>query len=85
MSAYDVAVANNFVGTEVEWLATLKGPQGDKGDPGIQGPAGDPWSTTGTCTINGVTGAITMLDLNTVNTDFAAGTNVATCVITPAP
>lgn len=30
-SAYQVAVANGFVGTETEWLASLKG---EKGDPG---------------------------------------------------
>lgn len=38
-SAYDVAVANGFVGTEAEWLASLEGPQGEQG---IQGPQGDP-------------------------------------------
>ncbi|GGS96998.1 collagen-like triple helix repeat-containing protein [Streptomyces violaceus] len=34
-SAYQVAVAEGFAGTEEEWLATLVGPQGD---PGPQGP-----------------------------------------------
>lgn len=33
-SAYAVAVDNGFVGTEAEWLASLVGPQGPKGDPG---------------------------------------------------
>ena len=36
-SAYQVAVSQGFVGTEEEWLASLKGPQGDQG---IQGPQG---------------------------------------------
>jgi hypothetical protein len=27
-SAYDIAVDNGFEGTEQEWLASLKGPQG---------------------------------------------------------
>ena len=36
-SAYQVAVSQGFVGTEEEWLASLKGPQGDQG---IQGPVG---------------------------------------------
>lgn len=36
-SAYRVAVANGFVGTEVEWLASLVGPEGPEGP---QGPAG---------------------------------------------
>lgn len=40
MSAYDVAVANGFVGTEQEWLASLKGEDGAQGVQGIQGPAG---------------------------------------------
>lgn len=45
-SAYDVAVANGFVGTEAQWLASLEGDQGiqglkgDKGDTGDVGPAG---------------------------------------------
>jgi len=29
LSAYEVAVENGFVGTEAEWLASLKGPKGD--------------------------------------------------------
>lgn len=42
-SAYEVAVDNGFIGTEQEWLASLKGDtglQGPKGDTGAQGPAG---------------------------------------------
>ncbi|AHB12067.1 tail assembly protein [Xylella phage Sano] len=39
LSAYQVAVANGFAGTQAEWLASLKGA---KGDPGIQGPPGIP-------------------------------------------
>lgn len=45
-SAYEVAVKNGFVGTEEEWLESLKGetgsmgPQGPKGDKGEIGPAG---------------------------------------------
>lgn len=31
-SAYDVAVANGFVGTESEWLASLQGPSGVSGE-----------------------------------------------------
>lgn len=33
-SAYQLAVANGFVGTEAEWLASLDGTDGDDGDPG---------------------------------------------------
>lgn len=37
-SAYDIAVENGFVGSEVEWLESLRGVKGEKGD---QGPAGE--------------------------------------------
>lgn len=46
-SAYELAIDNGFVGTEEEWLASLKGDtgetgaKGDKGDPGDRGPKGD--------------------------------------------
>ena len=40
LSAYEVAVANGFVGTELEWLASLEGPQGPQGPIGATGPQG---------------------------------------------
>lgn len=46
LSAYQVAVQEGFVGTEEEWLQSLKGDKGDKGDQGtqgIQGEKGDPF------------------------------------------
>lgn len=39
-SAYEVAVVNGFSGTQVQWLASLKGKDGAKGDQGIQGVQG---------------------------------------------
>ncbi len=39
-SAFEIAVANGFEGTEAEWLASLKGEKGDKGDTGAQGVQG---------------------------------------------
>lgn len=39
-SAYQVAVAYGFTGTEQEWLDSLKGAKGDTGDQGIQGETG---------------------------------------------
>lgn len=33
-SAYEIAVANGFVGTEQDWLESLVGPQGEDGPPG---------------------------------------------------
>ncbi len=44
-SAYAIAVAHGFKGTEQEWLNSLRGPQGPKGDPGPigePGPIGNP-------------------------------------------
>ena len=39
-SAYQIAVANGFVGTEPQWLASLVGADGADGAVGPQGPAG---------------------------------------------
>lgn len=40
-SAFYIAVENGFVGTEIEWLLSLKGEKGDKGEQGVQGEKGD--------------------------------------------
>lgn len=40
LSAYQVAVANGYVGTEQQWLTSLVGIQGPQGVQGPQGPAG---------------------------------------------
>lgn len=43
LSAYEVAVANGFVGSETDWLESLRqGPVGPKGDKGDQGEPGEP-------------------------------------------
>ncbi len=47
-SAYDVAVKNGFVGTEEEWLESLKGDKGDKGDTGATGATGAAGATGAT-------------------------------------
>lgn len=56
LSAYQVAVANGFVGNESAWLLSLKGatgdqgPAGNDGQDGAQGPPGDdadPWTKIG--------------------------------------
>lgn len=44
-SAYQVAVANGFEGTEQEWLATLVGEQGIQGSQGVKGDKGDKGDT----------------------------------------
>lgn len=45
-SAYEIAVQNGFIGTEAEWLASLKGETGATGAQGPQGPTG-PQGETG--------------------------------------
>ena len=47
-SAYEIAVANGFRGTEAEWLVSLEGPRGEKGDTGATGPKGDTGDTGAT-------------------------------------
>jgi hypothetical protein len=47
-SAYEVAVANGFSGSESEWLASLVGPEGPEGPEGPQGPPGVGESTPAT-------------------------------------
>jgi hypothetical protein len=39
-SAYQVAVANGFIGTETQWLESLQGTNGTNGETGPQGPQG---------------------------------------------
>lgn len=39
-SAYERAVAQGYSGTELEWLAQLRGPQGIQGERGLRGVAG---------------------------------------------
>lgn len=41
LSAYDIAVKNGFVGTEAEWLESLKGEPGEKGESGDDGQDAD--------------------------------------------
>lgn len=45
-SAYQVAVDNGFIGTEQEWLASLKGDKGDTGATGAQGADGNDYVLT---------------------------------------
>lgn len=40
-SAYGIALKHGFVGTEDEWIASLKGDKGDPGEKGDQGEKGD--------------------------------------------
>ena len=40
-SAYQVAVDNGYIGTETEWIASLKGDKGDTGEQGLRGERGE--------------------------------------------
>lgn len=55
LSAYEVAVANGFVGTESAWLDSLVGPTGATGATGATGPKGDT-GDTGPAGATGATG-----------------------------
>jgi hypothetical protein len=46
LTAYQVAVAAGFVGTQAAWLLSLKGAKGDKGDTGNTGAAGSDATVT---------------------------------------
>ncbi|MEV6399628.1 hypothetical protein AB0M39_33420 [Streptomyces sp. NPDC051907] len=72
-SAYAVAVAGGFVGTEAQWLATLVGP---KGDTGAQGPKGDPGAGS-VNSVNGDLGPDIVLDAADVGAIPVAGKGVA--------
>ena len=79
-SAYEIAVANGFSGTELDWLLSLVGPVGPQGVPGVagatgpQGPAGaqGPQGVPGINGIDGANGA-----------DGADGINAAQYVVRP--
>lgn len=40
LSAYEIAVANGYSGSQADWEKSLIGPRGPQGEQGIQGPAG---------------------------------------------
>lgn len=88
-SAYEVAVAAGFVGTVAQWLASLVGPQGVKGDTGAtgtqgatgpqgaqgtQGPAGAPGVVQ---SVNGQSVAAVVLDADDVGAVAATNGKVS--------
>ena len=60
LSAYQVALNNDFIGTEEDWLASLVGPQGIQGEIGPEGPIGltGPEGPQGIQGIQGIQGEI---------------------------
>lgn len=73
-SAYVIALEHGFIGSEYEWLASLKGEKGEQGEQGIQGEKGQNGAdgkdgTNGTNGIDGIDGkdgiGITNAEINT--------------------
>lgn len=73
-SAYVIALEHGFIGSEDEWLASLKGAKGEKGEQGIQGIQGEKGQNgkDGTNGVNGIDGidgkdgiGITNAEINT--------------------
>ena len=57
-SAYVIALEHGFIGSEDEWLASLKGAKGEQGEQGVQGEKGQNGKdgTNGTNGIDGIDG-----------------------------
>lgn len=65
-SAYEIARENGFVGTEEEWLETLKGEDGEDGTDGQNGANGV--SPTATVSKTGKVSTLTVTDVNGTTT-----------------
>ncbi|MEU7435721.1 hypothetical protein AB0B07_33510 [Streptomyces sioyaensis] len=77
-SAYEIAVADGFTGTETEWLASLDGADGatgPQGDTGPQGPPGDP-ATNLVQSVNGQQGMVALTAAD-VGADTAGSADAA--------
>lgn len=81
-SAYVIALEHGFIGSEDEWLASLKGAKGEKGEQGIQGIQGEKGQNgkDGTNGTNGIDGiGITNAEINTsgeLTLTYSNGTSV---------
>lgn len=77
-SAYEIAVEHGYIGSEAEWLASLKGEQGAQGPQGQTGPAGrdgrdgeqgiDGYSPVATVSKTGKVATIVITDKNGTTT-----------------
>ncbi|MCD7729327.1 MAG: hypothetical protein LUI60_05375 [Clostridia bacterium] len=74
-SAYDLAVANGYTGTETEWLESLKGTNGTNGTNGTDGEDGEA-GAKGETGATGATGnGIESIELDKYNDFFVTYTN----------
>jgi len=64
-SAYQVAVANGFVGSESDWLDSLEGEPGPPGDDGADGADGDMTEAATQALIDDATGGLTFVQSST--------------------
>lgn len=80
-SAYEIAVKNGYIGTEAEWLESLKGAAGNQGAQGPQGPQG-PVGPQGPQGPQGPAGSGADVTWNQINT---TGTKIAEIKIGNSP
>ena len=100
LSAYEIAVADVFSGTELQWLASLIGPKGDQGNPGAAAhvtesntppsspTAGDMWwdTVSGDLFIYYDSSWVSAMSVTTpVNADWNATSGLAEILNKPAP
>lgn len=76
-SAYVIALEHGFIGSEDEWLASLKGAKGEQGEQGIQGVQGEKGQngkdgTNGTNGIDGTNGKDGKDGIGITNTEINA-------------
>lgn len=77
LSAYQQALNNGFVGTESEWIVSLKGLPGEKGDdgwpgvPGVAGPIGNGISSITKIDTSGLVDTYSITYTNGLTTNFS--------------
>ena len=74
LSAYQVAVANGYTGTQAQWLASLIGPQGAVGATGVAGAT--------LTDLGSATGTLSAARLPTFTGDIACQAGTVQCTIT---
>jgi hypothetical protein len=85
LSAYEIAVANGFVGDQAAWLASLEGAEGPQGPAGVAGPEGPagPAGADGAAGPEGPAGAAATIAVGTTTSVPSGGTASVTNSGTP--